>query len=304
MRIGLAGRIIPRRFLQATFPVFIFRLLAVIGLAALFACGEQSPAGSPPKLVASTVPDAPASHGVFREIAQEAGIDFRHVNGMSGQFYYPEVIGSGVALFDFNNDGRLDVLILQGQALVANAPVDTRTCTAKLYRNDLEANPDGTRTLKFTDVTATSKLCSHGYAMGVAIGDYDNDGYPDVFITHFGAPNQLFHNNGDGTFTDVTQKAGVAGDGRWGSSATFFDFDRDGLLDLYVVNYVDYSLANNQKCFASTSARDYCAPSGYKPVPGILYRNRGDGTFEDVSLRSGITKAFGAGLGVMAIDFN
>jgi enediyne biosynthesis protein E4 len=285
--------------------LFLLRLLAVIGLAALSACGENSPAGSPPaKPPSSTVPDAQASHGVFREIAQESGIDFTHINGMSGQFYYPEVIGSGVALFDFDNDGRLDVLILQGQPLALDLPADSGTCTARLHRNVLQANADGTHTLRFADVTTTSKLCSHGYAMGVAIGDYDNDGYPDVFITHFGAPNQLFHNNGDGTFTDVTQKAGVSGDGRWGSSATFFDFDRDGLLDLYVVNYVDYSLANNQKCFASTSARDYCAPSGYKPVPGILYHNRGDGTFENVSVKSGITKSFGAGLGVMAVDFN
>ena len=108
--------------------------------------------------------------------------------------------------------------------------------------------------------------------MGVAVGDFDNDGCVDVFITHFGAPNQLFRNNCDGTFTDVTKKAGVGGDGRWGASATFFDYDRDGFLDLFVANYVDYKIENNQKCYASTSARDYCAPSAYKPVPGILYR--------------------------------
>jgi hypothetical protein len=140
--------------------------------------------------------------------------------------------------------------------------------------------------------------------MGVAVGDYNNDGCVDVFITHFGAPSQLFRNNCDGTFTDVTKSAGVGGSGNWGASATFFDYDRDGLLDLYVTNYVDYQVKNNQKCFASTSARDYCAPSAYKPVPGILYHNRGDGTFEDVSVKSGITKAFGAGLGVMGIDLN
>jgi hypothetical protein len=281
--------------------VFILRLLVVIGVVALSACGEKS---TPAKPGAAAVPDAPPAHAAFHEIAKEIGIDFRHVNGMSGEFYYPEVIGSGVGLVDFDNDGRLDLLILQGQPLVPNAPFDSGTCTARLYRNALQENADGSRVLRFTDVTATSKLCSHGYAMGVAIGDYDNDGYPDVFITHFAAPNQLFRNNGDGTFTDVTQMAGVAGNGRWGSSATFFDFDGDGRLDLYVVNYVDYSLASNQKCFASTSARDYCAPSGYKPVPGILYRNRGDGTFEDVSVKSGIAKAFGAGLGVMAVDFD
>ncbi|TMH37951.1 MAG: CRTAC1 family protein, partial [Betaproteobacteria bacterium] len=119
-----------------------------------------------------------------------------------------------------------------------------------------------------------------------------------------GAPNQLFHNNCDGTFTDVTARAGVAGSGKWGASATFFDYDRDGFLDLYVTNYVDYRIENNQKCYASTSARDYCAPSAYKPVPGILYHNRGDGTFEDVSVKSGITRAYGAGLGVVAADLN
>src|SRR5207248_1946248 len=130
-------------------------------------------------------------------------------------------------------------------------------------------------------VTDSSHLCTHGYGMGVAVGDVDNDGFADVFVTHFGAPNQLFRNNGNGTFTDITQKAGVAGSGKWGSSATFFDYDRDGHLDLFVANYVDFSLEKNQKCFASTSVRDYCAPSGYPHVPGILYHNRGDGTFAD-----------------------
>jgi hypothetical protein len=138
--------------------------------------------------------------------------------------------------------------------------------------------------------------------MGVAIGDYDNDGFPDVFITHFAAPNQLFHNNGDGTFTDVTDKAGVGGNGRWGASASFFDYDRDGLLDLYVANYVNYSLADTRKCNNYTSARDYCAPVAYPPVPGILYHNLGNGRFEDVSIKSGITRAYGNGLGVVAAD--
>ena len=225
---------------------------------------------------------------------------------MSGEFYYPEIIGSGVALFDYNNDGKQDVLALQGTLLVPGKSTigDTAVCSARLYRNDLVIGNDGARTLKFTDVTEASGLCTHGSAMGVAVGDFDNDGFVDVFITNFGAPNQLFRNNGDGTFTDVTSKAGVAGNGGWGSSATFFDYDRDGLLDLYVANYVDYKLEKNFKCYASTSARDYCAPSAYKTVPGILYHNRGDGTFEDVSAKSGINRAFGAGLGVMAADLN
>ena len=243
---------------------------------------------------------------LFVDATESSGVRFQHVNGRTGQFYYPEIIGSGVAVFDYNGDGKLDILVLQGGALGPGADLKAanESCSARLFRNDLVVHPDGTRELKYTDVTEASRLCSHGYGMGIAIGDYNNDGCPDVFITHFGAPNQLFRNNCDGTFTDVTRQAGVAGDGRWGSSATFVDYDRDGFLDLYVANYVDYRIDNNQTCYASTSARDYCAPSAYKPVPGILYHNRGNGMFEDVSVRSGITRAYGAGLGVMAADLD
>src|SRR5260370_21703236 len=140
--------------------------------------------------------------------------------------------------------------------------------------------------------------------MGGAIGDYDNDGSPDVFITHFDAPNQLFRNNGDGTFSDGTETAGVGGNSRWGASATFFDYDRDGFLDLYVTNYVNYSIADKRKCYNYTSARDYCAPVASQPVPGILYHNLGNGKFEDVSVKSGITRAYGNGLGAVAADLN
>jgi len=243
---------------------------------------------------------------MFVDATESSGVRFQHFNGRNGEFYYPEIIGSGVALLDYNNDGKLDILVLQGTPLGPGAYPDAprEACAARLYRNDLVVNPDGSRILKFTDVTESSGLCSRGYGMGVAVGDFDNDGCVDVFITHFGAPNQLFHNNCNGTFTDVTTKAGVRGNGHWGASATFFDYDRDGFLDLFVTNYVDYHIENNQKCYASTSARDYCAPSAYKPVPGILYHNRGDGTFEDVSVKSGITRAYGAGLGVMAVDLN
>ena len=239
----------------------------------------------------------------FADVTEAVGIRFVHSNGMTGQYYFAEVIGPGIAILDYDNDGRPDILVLQGTALGVpdDKPAD---CSARLYHNDLVVNADGTRTLKFTDVTEKSKLCSHGYGMGIAVGDFDNDGFVDVFITHFAAPNQLFHNNGDGTFTDVTAKAGVAGDGHWGASATFFDYDRDGWLDLYVTNYVDYTIAGNKECHNYTSARDYCAPTAFPPVPGILYHNRGDGTFENVSAKSGITAAFGNGLGVVAADLN
>jgi hypothetical protein len=269
--------------------------IALVGFVA--ACGrEEKPAPAPSK--PAVVQD------LFIDATAAVGIDFRHVNGMTGDFLYPEIIGSGVAVLDYDNDGRMDILVLQGGPLAGRTAQDRSACNARLYHNDLVVSADGTRTLKFTDVTAAAKLCSHGYGMGIAVGDFDNDGFVDVFITHFDAPNQLFRNRGDGTFEDVTKKAGVAGNGRWGTSASLVDYDRDGHLDLFVVNYVDYAVAKNQKCFASTSVRDYCAPSAYKPVASQLYHNRGNGTFEDVSAKAGITRVYGAGLGVIAADLD
>src|SRR5262249_39304932 len=168
---------------------------------------------------------APASASEpFVDATESSGIRFQHFNGRTGEFYYAEIIGSGIALLDYNNDGKLDILVLQGTPLGPDSRGDApkEPCAARLYRNDLVVNADGTRDLKFTDGTEGSGLCSRGYGMGVAVGDYNNDGCVDVFITHFGAPNQLFRNNCDGTFTDVTKEAGVAGDGRWGAGATFF----------------------------------------------------------------------------------
>ena len=256
------------------------RFWRVLALSALLSgCGRQELA-RPPEL--------------FIDATDAAGVQFTHVNGMSGEFHFAEIIGSGVAVLDFDNDGRLDILALQGGPLdKAGTP-----CGARLYRNEAAGG------LRFTDVTAKSGICSRGYGMGAAAGDFDNDGDVDIFVTHFGSPNQLFRNNGDGTFTDVTRAAKVAGEGRWGSSASFFDFDRDGLLDLYVANYVDYAVATDKKCHNYTSARDYCAPTTYPAVPGILYRNRGNGTFEDVSVKAGISRAFGNGLGVVAADLD
>src|SRR5712671_6107039 len=197
---------------------------------------------------------APAAKGTkpgevpFVEVADAAGARFTHTNGMSGKFYFSEIIGSGVALLDYDNDGRLDLLVLQGTPLAGAgaSSAGQAQCAGRLFRNEPAAGA-GTG-LKFTDVTEKSGLCSRGYGMGIATGDIDNDGLVDVFITHFRAPSQLFRNNGDGTFTDITKAAGVAGNGAWGSSATFFDFDRDGLLDLYVASYVDYTIADERKC--------------------------------------------------------
>jgi hypothetical protein len=277
------------------------RLAMALLFLAIAGCDRAAP---PPTMAASQSSgthagaDAPPSRELFVEVAQAAGIDFRHDNGMSGAFHYAEIIGSGVAAFDADNDGRLDLLVLQGRPLLDTGAA--AGCLARLYRNEGGSG----RAIRFADVTQKSGLCSRAYGMGVAVGDVDNDGCPDVFVTHFGAPNQLWRNRCDGSFEDITRRARVAGDGRWGASASFLDFDRDGRLDLYVANYVRYTIAETRKCHAHSGLRDYCAPSAYPNEPGQLYRNVGGGRFEDVSVRSGITRAYGAGLGVMGADLS
>ncbi|MEZ5362019.1 MAG: CRTAC1 family protein [Bryobacterales bacterium] len=203
-------------------------------------------------------------------------------------------MGSGVALLDYDGDGDLDVYFLQSAPL-GNAP-SAEAPGNRLFRNEL--TPSGR--LRFTDVSREAGVADKGFGMGAAVGDYDNDGDPDLYITNFG-PNVLFRNEGDGTFTDVTNPA-LAGK-EWSASASFFDYDRDGDLDLFVTNYVDFSVANNKQCFDPTGARDYCTPKLYNPVPDRLYRNDG-GLFVDVTAQAGIDKAFGNGLGVICADFD
>ena len=197
-------------------------IVAFTFAAAIAACGRPAP--------------PQRSNDLFVDATEASGIRFTHHNGMQGVYYLAEITGSGIALLDYDNDGKLDVLVLQGAPLGpgehAGAPNDR--CSSRLYHNELVVNADGSRNLKFADVTDASGLCSQGYGMGIAVGDFDNDGCADVFISHFGAPNQLFRNNCNGTFTDVTAKAGVAGHGDWGMSASFVDYDRDGFLDLAI----------------------------------------------------------------------
>ncbi len=274
--------------------------------AVLCSAGTGVPSGA--VHAAPQSPEPPAGEVWFTDRADAAGIDFVHFNGESGELRISETMGSGAALFDFDNDGDLDVYVVQSRSAGPRgtpdpdpAPFPPRPPGDRLYRNDLEVHADGGRTLRFTDVTQGSGLDGRSYGMGVAAGDVDNDGWVDLYRTAIG-PNQLFRNNGDGTFTDVTRESG-AGDPRWSVSASFADLDRDGWLDLYVGNYLHYDLDEPQPpCFSRTGERDYCGPSAFTAVPDRLYRNRGDGTFADVTAMSGVAREYGAALGVAAFD--
>ena len=241
-----------------------------------------------------------ASPAILEDVSESVGLDFVHENGMSGQKYFVEMTGAGGAFFDYDNDGDQDLYLVQGHP-IGDAAGDTnqRNYQDRLYRNELIE----TGTLHFTDVTEASGLRATGYGMGIATADIDNDGDVDLYLTNWGA-NQLWRNNGDGTFTEVTEP-GITDDARWSVSAAFVDFDRDGWLDLMTVNYVAYRLANDHHCFATRSGRrDYCGPQSYEAEPDRLLRNRGDGTFEDVTLRMGMARTYGAGLGVVVADFD
>ena len=267
------------------------------GLALLvIVAGCGSSGGHPPSGGASAATATPQPEW-FVDRAVESGIDFVHINGMTGQLYMPEILAPGVALFDYDNDGDLDVYLVQSGGFDGQRPND------RLYRNDLTVRLDGTRTLHFTDVTAASGIEARGYGMGVATGDFNNDGWVDLYLTKFDAPNQLLRNNGNGTFTDVSKASGT--DQRsWSVSAAFVDFDRDGWLDLYVGNYLRYRLEGNTKCSSPTGAPDYCTPSSYPALPGRLYRNQRNGTFADVTTSSRVGTEYGPALGVATADFN
>jgi hypothetical protein len=257
------------------------------------------------------VKTTPASaSSIFDEVAELAGLKFRHYNGMTGKLLLPEIMGSGAALFDFDNDGDLDVFLVQGSVLEPNdKPANTLfpwtdpvVPRGRLFRNDLATRKEGGSTLRFTDVTEQSGLSATGYGMGVIVGDVNNDGWADLYLCNLG-PNLLYLNNGNGTFTDATKKAGVD-DPRWTTSAAFVDYNRDGWLDLMVVNYAVFTVAGSPACYAATTAKDYCGPRSFRPAGNRLLRNKGDGTFEDVTDAAGVAKEFGHGLGVVTADFN
>jgi hypothetical protein len=270
-------------------------VLLASACAALGGCGDP-PAPAPAPVAATTEDETPAapSTPIFTDQAGAVGLDFTHDAGVTGEFYPCEIIGGGAGLFDYDGDGDLDAYLVQGGPLDGvGEPLRDR-----LFRNELVE----TGSLRFTDVTEQSGIDSTGYGMGLAVGDYDGNGTPDLYVTNYG-PNVLYRNNGDGTFTDVTDASG-AGDDRWSCAATFVDYDLDGHLDLFVGNYIDFSPETNKPCYAASSARDYCSPLSYDDLPDRLLRNRGDGIFEDATTSAGIAAAFGAALGATAADFN
>jgi len=281
-------------------------MLLLLLLASLTGCKADRAAQAPSRATDTARNGEPEW---FVDRAHDVGIDFVHFNGMSGEFYFPESMAPGVGLLDYDNDGDLDVYLVQGTMLGANTisqaafpPGNPLPLRGRLFRNDMTIHQDGTRTLRFTDVTERSGIDSRGYGMGVAVGDFNNDGCVDLYLTNFG-PNQMFRNNCDGTFADVSKQS-KTNDPGFSVSASFVDYDRDGWLDLYVGNYLDYTIEANQKCFLITGERDYCPPTAYRAQPDRLYHNNRDGTYADVTAKALVGGEYGPALGVATADFD
>jgi len=230
----------------------------------------------------------------FTDVTTAAGIKFRHNTGRSGKKYLPETLGSGCAFIDYNNDNYPDILLLNGKSWIPGSHAVRPPSYPALYRN----NKNGT----FTDVTAAAGLAGEMHGMGVAAGDYDNDGWQDLYITALDG-DHLYHNEHNGTFSDVTRGAGIANAG-FGTSAAWLDYDRDGKLDLFVANYVQWSPRADLWCSLDGQTKSYCTPESYKGLPSKLYRNLGNGRFEDVSLKAGIGDPTSKSLGIAVLDFD
>ncbi|MGB6959462.1 MAG: CRTAC1 family protein [Candidatus Acidiferrum sp.] len=250
-------------------------------------------AGAPQPQRSSTSSPTPSSSVTFRDVTRQAGIQFKHDNGAFGKKWLPETLGPGVAFIDYDNDGWPDIFLVNGMDWPGHG---NKRSTPKLYHN----NHDGT----FTDVTHKAGLDAvEMYGMGVAVGDYDNDGYDDLFVTAYGQ-NYLFHNNGNGTFTDVTQKAGLGGIKEFSTGAAWVDYDKDGKLDLVVANYVQWTPETDLYCTLDGKSKSYCTPESYKGTSVRLWHNRGDGTFEDTTKQAGLDDPTSKTLGIAVLDYD
>ena len=246
---------------------------------------------------------APATAAAwFSDVTDQSGLRMTAFNGMAGDFLYPEVMPPGVALFDYDNDGDLDVFVPQGKMLGSRTIEQAlakpeQPLRGRLFRNDLSGG-----VIRFTDVTQASGISQTSYGMGAATGDFNNDGCIDLYVTALGA-NQLFKNNCNGTFSDVTAASRTADPG-WSVSAAFVDVDRDGWLDLFVGHYVRYTVAANIRCYSITGLSDYCPPNVYRAEPSHLLHNNGNGTFTDITAKAGMSAEYGAALGIATADFD
>jgi enediyne biosynthesis protein E4 len=260
----------------------------LVGVLAVTLCAAASGAGGP------AVPASkPAISAItFKDITASAGIRFTHNNAAFGKKYLPETMGPGVAFIDYDNDGWPDIFLVNGMDWPGHG---TKHTTPKLYHN----NHDGT----FTDVTRKAGLDVEMFGMGVAVGDYDNDGFDDLFVTAYGQ-SHLFHNNGNGTFTDVTKAAGLSGVSEFSTSAAFVDYDKDGKLDLVVGNYVQWSMDGDLYCTLDGKSKSYCTPESYKGTAVRLWHNKGNGTFEDVTQKAGLGEPTSKTLGIAVLDYD
>ena len=275
-------------------------LAVLLAAAALAGCSDAP--GPPEDRTSSSreAPAQPAEPPAFEDRAAEVGLVFQHRNGAGGRFLMPEIMGSGAAFLDVDNDGDLDVYLVQGAELEPGESGASRPSPDgdRLFRNELTE----TGNLRFVDVTADAGLEATGYGMGVAAADYDGDGDVDLYVTNFGS-NRLWRNLGGGRFEDVTAAAD-ADDPRWSVPATFFDYDADGRLDLFVGNYVDFNLGSKTVCTFGSGEPNYCSPKTYRPEPDRLFRNLGDGRFEQATDRAGMAGEFGNGLGAVPADLD
>jgi enediyne biosynthesis protein E4 len=272
----------------------LLRYACVLACVANFGC-EKTSAPQPPGIVAVSP---------FRDVAEEAGLIFRHENGMIGKRYILEIIGSGSALLDYDRDGDLDLFLVQGRSLDRdpNAP-DAEQPVHRLFRNDSFPADGGPPLLQFTDVTEEAGLSFSDYGMGAIAGDYDRDGNMDLYLTCYGH-DRLLRNNGQKRFVDVTESAGLKAASAWSTSASWADFDRDGHLDLFVCQYLDWTFETHVSCPVPWGGVGYCGPQTFPPSRSRLYRNQGDGTFRDVSQSSRIAEERGAALGVVGADID